>query len=677
MMQSGKHPFAGGAGLLVIFLLILAACSMGFGGPGESPDGSPPGGDPGPGLPRTADKPAGGEMSAGTAAKILRYESRGGKVYIDSLLDLAALEKYLNPAPESRQAAGTTVKTWIIKTIGGEPVAGIASGAFALSGPLISSVVNTIKLPETITNLGESLFAAGDALVLDIPRTASLNDDALVKAAAGSNGVTVQTSNPDNPAEAPVLVVIGPPVLLRGPDIDYTDGARATYTFNTAVTVSGFDNSRWSVIDPADPLPAATVKVKYTGADEEPVHLSLRAEAAHNGVSKSTDIPPVEVMPVRAALERPSPAREYTLVYYEAEQNVVRLRAKDSPSTSWYSVKEADNDLRDLFEGIYRPNAPATTDAVEAGKQAFPYTPDISRTVLDLFKITLDAASPNAVNITGALPAAAGADKYHPIVIDIGVPDKDNRGFPVFKIPDREFITTETDYAHIRFRVNRGMELEIADGSGPGNVTNGTVEVMGNSRLWDTAYEGFLGTGAVVIVRLGGYLRAGPRSLFESQDYSDWLIAPVMEGGKISWGTGDQNGSYIEFRQDGRMAFSADITIRKSLALKYDVWFVNGPILTLDAAGDNSTINGRRGLFAGGPQYRFYGNYFNSGGQNPSRVEAKIVVLSGNDISRSLLAGGEGYISGPAGIPNAGAGNSAPVEYGRDSIKGYPNWNTP
>jgi hypothetical protein len=123
------------------------------------------------------------------------------------------------------------------------------------------------------------------------------------------------------------------------------------------------------------------------------------------------------------------------------------------------------------------------------------------------------------------------------------------------------------------------------------------------------------------------------------------------------------------------MAFSADITVRKSLALKYNVWFVNGPILKIDAAGDSSTVDGRKGLFAGAGGYRFYGDYFKSGGQNPSLVEAKVIVQPGNQTSRSLFAGGEGYIGGPATIPNKGAGNLSAVEYGRDSIKGYPNWN--
>jgi hypothetical protein len=145
--------------------------------------------------------------------------------------------------------------------------------------------------------------------------------------------------------------------------------------------------------------------------------------------------------------------------------------------------------------------------------------------------------------------------------------------------------------------------------------------------------------------------------------------------GRMLWGTGDQNGSYLEIREEGRkLAFSADITVRGSLALGYRVWFVNGPILKVDAAGDSSTVGGRKGLFAGDTGARFYGEFFNSGGQNPSRVEARIIVERGSEISRSFVeAGGNGFIGGPAGIANKGD-NSSPVEYGRDSIRGYLNW---
>jgi hypothetical protein len=170
---------------------------------------------------------------------------------------------------------------------------------------------------------------------------------------------------------------------------------------------------------------------------------------------------------------------------------------------------------------------------------------------------------------------------------------------------------------------------------------------------------------------------ASPRSLFKSQSYDDWLVGPVKAETKIFWGTGDQNGSYLELREDGRMAFDADITVRKSLALNYDVWLVNSPMLRVDAAGDSSTIDGRRGLFTGGGEYKFYGDYFESGGQNPTQVRARVLVQAGSEISRSFLNGGEGHIAGPAAISNQGSGGSAPVEYGHDSIKGYPNWDTP
>jgi hypothetical protein len=617
-------------------------------------------------------------MSAETAAKILNYSSYGGGVQIDSLKNLEALKNYLTPLPQNvRAAAPANNNTWIIKTIGGKAVVSIAGGAFSPSQGAgdITGAVKIITLPETITNLGESLFAgAGASLVLNIPSTAPLTDEALIKAAGGSSNITVQRSNPN---DAPVLIVRGPPVLLQGPLVDYRGGpATVSYTFNTVVTVSGFDTTRWE--GPASGQKQTTITIRYKGSDDEPLSVNLRAAETYNGVTKSTDSPPVTVMPVTGPFQRPSPAVEYTLLYYDGLYNVVRLGSSAS-SSAWYYVKDADTDLRELFLAIYSPNAPDSTDAVEAPKRALPYTAEISRTVLNLFKITLGTGT-TAVDIKGGELPAGVKDRL--VIIDIGIPDTDNSGeFPVFNIPDRSLGTAGGDYAHIRLRVNRGMKLDIGDNAASyGNLKNSTVEVMGNGRLRDNGYEGFLGEGAVVIVRLGAYLGAGPRSTSVAcPEYSGWLISPAQGGGRIRWGTGDQNGSYIEIRQDGKMAFNADLTVRKSLLLNCSVWFVNGPILTVDAAGDASVVEGNKGLFAGSGAYKFYGDYFNSGGQNPSRVEAKIIMLAGSNISRSFLqAGGTGLVSGSVSISNRGAGGgSASVGYGRDSITGYPAWALP
>jgi hypothetical protein len=620
-------------------------------------------------------------MTAETAAKILDYSAYdSGGVQIDLLRNLEALKNYLAPLPKNAKAAASGNNTWIIKTIDGKAVLSIAAGAFSpdQGAADITGAVKIITLPETITNLGESLFAgAEDSLILDIPSTAPLDTAAMIKAAEGSD-IMVQCSNPADPNDAPVLVVRGAPVLLQGPLVDYSGGpVTVSYTFNTAVTVSGFDTLRWDV--PASGQNQTTITLSYKGSDDEPLSVELRAEETYNGVTKTADSPPVTVMPVTGTFLRPSQTVEYTLLYYDSLYNVVRLGF--SASSNWYYVNEADTVLRDLFQAIYSPNAPDSTDTVEVPKQALPYTPEISRTVLNLFKITL-GTNTTAVDIKGGeLPAGSG-DKNRLVIIDIGIPDTDNSGeLPVFSIPDRSLGTGGGNYAHIRLRVNRGMRLDIGDNAASyGNLKNSTVEVMGNGRLWDNGYEGFLGEGAVVIVRLGAYLGAGSRStLVSCPSYDDWLISPAQGGGKIRWGTGDQNGNYIEIRQDGKMAFNADLTVRKSLSLNCDVWFVNGPILTVDAAGDFSDIGGYRGLFAADSAYRFYGDYFNSGGENPSQVEAKIIVFAGSNISRSFLQADEtDIISGLVSISNKGVGGGlASVDYGRDSIKGYPAWALP
>lgn len=685
-MSSRNHAGIPGSSLIFVFSVILiflpAACYMGGpGGPAET--------SPGP-LPETlpplspVDNPAAGEMSAGTAANILDYSSYGEGVQIGRLRNPEALKNYLAPPPRNIRsasaAAGISANTWIIKTIGGKPVLRIADRAFSPAGGAadITALVKIIKLPETLIYLGEFLFeGAGDSLVLDLPKTASLNDESLINAAKGSS-ITVQTSNPANSGETPILVVRGPPVLLQGPLVDYTQGpVTVSYTFNTTVIPSGFDTSSWDLSSAGD-----TVILRYTGSAEEPLAVGLRAAETSNGVTRTTDVSPVEVMPVTAVFQRPSPAKEYTLTYYSGDYDVARFGA--GGSTRWYYI--SDTGLRALFNAIYSPNAPDTADAVEVPNQAVSYTAEISAAVLKLFKITIGALAGNdKVEIRGAgLPGVDGASSNKRIVIDIGIPDTDNRELPVFSIPDRDLGTPGGDYAHIRLRVNRGAELRIGGAPGVlnpphyGNLKNGAVEVMGSGRLRDEVYEGFLGTGALVIARLGSYLGVGPQSSsFVCPAYDDWLISPAGGDGKIRWGTGDQNGSYIEIRQDGKIAFSADLTVRKSLSVKYKLWFVNGPILTVDAAGDTSVIDGRKGLFAGGAGYVFYGDYFNSGGENISRVEAKIIVQGGSEISRSFLTGENGFISGPARISNKGSGGSAPGEYGRDGIKGYPNWAVP
>jgi hypothetical protein len=250
-------------------------------------------------------------------------------------------------------------------------------------------------------------------------------------------------------------------------------------------------------------------------------------------------------------------------------------------------------------------------------------------------------------------------------VIDLGLPGEENSGLPPFFIPYQGLGEEHRDYAHVRLRVHRGAYLHIeADNTAyiargaasdascaPGDFNDGTVEVMAGGKLRDGAYQGFpLGDGAVILARLNSYLAVGPESSFSSSNpdyakerdrwFSGWLLGSASGNPRIEWGVGDQNGDYLEIRQD-RLAFSTNLTVKKTLALAYSVWFINGPSLTLDAAGDTLSYEGGvKGLFArpaSGGSYTFYGTRIVSGGQNPARPAAQIIIKPGNSLSRSFV----------------------------------------
>jgi hypothetical protein len=226
-----------------------------------------------------------------------------------------------------------------------------------------------------------------------------------------------------------------------------------------------------------------------------------------------------------------------------------------------------------------------------------------------------------------------------------------------------------------------------------GNFNKGCVEVMAGGRLRDGAYEGFpLGEDAVILSRLGSYLAVGPepgssdamgpKAQAYNDYYAGWLIGPSGSQARIEWGTGDQNGNYIEVRE-GKLAFSANVTVKKTLALIYNVWFVNEPTITIDVKNDGLTIRGKPGLFANGADYKFYGTASASGGQNVGSPKATIIVKPGSTLHRAFLTPGgtdmTALISAEAGdivITNRGTGGQ--IFYtDAGGIYGYLNWNIP
>jgi hypothetical protein len=510
--------------------------------------------------------------------------------------------------------------------------------------------------------------------------------------------------------------ISGPPPSPPGPTLlnaavlygnGYETGA-VSFTFNMNVEVLDPEDTAYSItgsgtkqitVSPVEPVPGTPITIALTVEGPPAGGNSVKTL----GVSQ-------KLIPVSGPFIRPINAAVYTVEY--AAGDLVGLNRDDAgdSGSAWYYIPAGETALHRLFNAIYRPNAPDTEDNVEAGKRAVPYTAEISKTVLSLFKITIGPeASTDRIELSGAVLPAADSTKpaemrrFYPVVIDIGIPGEDNGGLPVFSIPPAGIGMAGEDYDYIRLRVNRGAKLAIladnsayeAQGAGNpcpyGNLENGTVEVMGGGSLRDGAYEGSpLGAGSVIIARLGSRLAAGPESSFSSANsgfvpardvyYEGWLVGPSGEDARILWDPGDQNGGYIEVRED-RLAFDANVTLRKSLALIYSVWFVNGPTLTIDAMGDGLEIGGRKGLFARSDSYKFYGTFFRSGGQNPAKPAAKIIIKKGSAISRSFLEAGNGEFimaeNSAVTISNKG-GDSSTAEYYRiGGISGYCNWNIP
>jgi hypothetical protein len=272
-------------------------------------------------------------------------------------------------------------------------------------------------------------------------------------------------------------------------------------------------------------------------------------------------------------------------------------------------------------------------------------------------------------------------------VIDIGLPGTvDNADLPTFYIPCAEGggLGNDSDsYGFIRLRVNKGASLVIeADNSGypnsastTGKFKDGCVEVMPGGKLRDGAYEGFpLGPNAVILNRAGSYLAVGPADT-QNKYYTGWLIGPSGSGAnapRIVW---DNAQGYIEVRP-GALAISADVTVKKSLGLIYDVWFIDGPTVTIDAKDDNDTDpmpSNLKGLFANGKDYKFYGN-------KEANKTATIIVKQGSTLHNAFLTLGDTdwskFITASSGnitITNAGANGNSKV-YPGTAISGYLSW---
>jgi hypothetical protein len=692
------------AGILLGCALLLLACptepeepasdetaaespKTGGSSSGSSGDASnPPKSGDEPSVQEPANDPAAGVMDAATADGIFTWDSDSGGVTITKFNSAPSLKAYINKTGGlPSYAAANTLNalflsettqgkgTFIIRTIDKKPVKSIAAGAFSPGGDDnkdITTVVNVIKLPETVEQLGSGLFAGVKSpVILSVSANRhSTITQGILEAAAGSE-VTVYEDYDPNKSQTPL--VGGPPVLRYDPEVSYreSDGKLSVvYTFRDTVTAAAPEG--WTL--EGDRTAVITLRERadsLTPGERTAVALTAEATSRPNGEpnGKTTTVEEISVLPVQGIFARPAGGTVYTVSYYDPEYRIAGLR--QDGTASWYLV--LDTALNALFNAVYTPNAPESTDSLDGGKSALPYSEAISAKVLALFHLTIgtDPAG-DTVEVRGEdLSVASSGGRF--LVIDLGLPGGPAAG--AFTIPYRGLGSSGENYAHVWLRVNQDAGLVIKAGDQmdeSGYLQNSTVEIMGGAKLREEV-PGALGAGVTLLNRLNSY-RANPAG-----SGTTWLLGPREAQPIIAWDTGDQNGDYFETRND-KLAFSANLIVREPLVLDYHVWFINGPSLTIDIASPGGCLSSPN--TAHGDPYRFYGTTSESGGQNPSLATARIIIRSGSFDTAFLLGTdfenrpeAERYISAPFNRVIVNRGFNLSLSY--DGMRsGFPDW---
>ncbi|MDR1908900.1 MAG: hypothetical protein LBQ35_03175 [Spirochaetaceae bacterium] len=490
--------------------------------------------------------------------------------------------------------------------------------------------------------------------------------------------------------------------VLQNTTVKYgDDGALAlAFTFDMEVSCVSFTVSEVSEEDITEDEETLTGDIAEDGKTltvtpsgtrpGTPITVTLTAANSADN-SRQTEVSSNPVMPVGGVLARPlSGSVTYRVISFD-ENRVARL-ITGAGDEEWKYV--ADGRLISIIDAIYRPNAPGTADTIEfePEKNTIEYTAEISAAALGLFHIIFgESYLGDRIEIKGeTLPAAEDASDTNLIVIDVGLPEGGNGELPVFYIPYGLLGSSSSpspSYSHIRFRVNEGASLVIeADNSAylaatdggaghpcpTGNFRGGCIEVIAGGKLRDGAYEGFpLGSDAVLLNLNGSFLAVGPEGT-TNEWYTGWLVGPAGANPRITWDSGNAPDSYLEVRQ-GKLAISANVTVRKTLGLIYSVWFVDGADVTIDVAtNDTQTIYGMKGLFANGDNYKFYGTPETTITVRPGSTLDKVFLTSGtvSDDTRVITAAANNTIT----ITGSNTGN--PVIYVAD-VKGHLAWTIP
>jgi hypothetical protein len=630
-------------------------------------------------VPAKAEVKVEGTLKLSNSATVVvgKTDSEAGTVVVSGTLELAAATAKVDLQGGTLEVASTgkVDNKGTISGTTGSTVDIKAGGTLELTG----NGKAELKTVETKTEDDNAITASGSGAKVELPENSTVT-------VVAKEGATVTKGT-----ETVSLTLAGTAVSYGVDD----NALSVTFTFSKEVTAAASENSSstWTVSPASDGTASKTVTATYSGS-AVPAKLGVKVTAADTGTLTVTDANyyPVET----AAFTRT--AGTYNVVYYgevagSGTTTYAIAGLKKDNTTKYYLV--TDTDFKKLFKAIYTPNAPNTTDSIEAGKSTVAYTDTISTAALALFNVTLDGSdsSQDKVEITGTLPSDDNANVTNLIVIDIGLPGtEDNSDLPTFYIPlDNSGEGSKkgtlgdgsTSYGGIRLRVNKGAHLVVLadnkNGFGTscpvGGFKDGTVEVMTGGKLRDGAYMGFpLGSDAVILNRAGSYLAVGPESEFSGDGwFSGWLVGPAGDSPRIQW---DNNQGYLEVRQ-GRLAISTNVTLKRTLGLIYSVWFVGGPTLTLDVpANEKLTISGTndlKGLFAQGESFKFYGTV------SPA---TKIIIKPGNSIHKQLLNAGAtdatNFItnSGSSNIEITAGDTGDDVIY-TGTIKGKLSWDIP
>jgi hypothetical protein len=654
-----KSSMCAAAAIALTFALLLAGCDQNSQEQHIGPDN--PTYDPGNTI---TDDPSKGIMSVETANKVYEWvHVNNNSVTIKKFKSAAALREYLEVGTVVNMAVGgpsyaetldASGYDFVLKYIGGLPITVIWSNAFAPATGVedISSVVKTIVLPDTITSLGTKVFTGvGAGIVVDIPPTvvekitgesaySAGTSEALENILGGDVTIVIKAETDEQPIVPPIPPAN--PSLVSVTSSWSDDGKTLTVTLKYSQPVTSVEAApagSWNTFSNINGGITWASTYKGDSTDTDTWYVPLQATAAYEDESKTAT---KAVSLVNGDLTRPGNGNgpdTYKIIGYfngPGDTRIAGLAKETATSTGmngkstygptvWKTIPTGD--IRAIFEAIYEPNAQGMTDVflygADIGKTAVTFTSDISKKALQLFHVTLASSTDgtgDGIKIQGPdLPAETGegytASSTNLIIIDVGRPNSNNSGLPVFRIPDRRLGKPDGsgEYGYIRLRVNKGARLVIeADNSGydtkgeghscpDGRFNYGCVEVMTGGDLRDGAWEGFpLGAKAVILNRNGSYLSVGSEGTAKNNYwYSGYLIGPDGTGDKaprIVWDSGSPVNKYIEVRP-GELAIDANVTVKKGLGLIYSVFLLNDTVVSIDTAAYTS---GSLSLYGGG-----------------------------------------------------------------------------